>query len=71
METDEKNKATHETSGDQEPGGHAGLDRHEGQTNNGTIGGTGSDLDKTTERLGGSPHQKEKDDTAAAKNDGE
>lgn len=42
-----------ESSGDQPSGGVMGLDRSEGQTNNGVIGGTGSDLDQATERLGG------------------
>ena len=54
-ENNQQGEKKMESSGDQPSGGVMDLDRSEGQTNNGVIGGTGSDLDKATERLGGSP----------------
>jgi len=62
MTSEENKKTGEETSGDQVESGPAGMDRNEGQTLNGTVGGTGSDLDSTSERLGGS--EKETSDSS-------
>jgi hypothetical protein len=57
MANDENKNQSAETSGDQKPGGVADLDRNEGQTLNGVVGGTGSDLEQDTSRLGGNENK--------------
>ncbi len=63
MSNEQNTKAGEQTSGDQTAGGPAGIDRNEGQTLNGTVGGSGSDLENASQRLGGNEEiDKEKAD---------
>lgn len=67
MASEENTKQGEQTSGDQAAGGPSGMDRNEGQTQNGTIGGSGSELENATERLGGNAEQIEKGEGEAGK----
>ena len=53
MANKEDKKEDQKTSGGQKASEVMGMDRNEGQTLNGNVGGVGSDLENVSDRLGG------------------
>lgn len=64
--TNEENKEANKTS-TVKPDVAEGMDRNEGETFNGTIGGTGSDLDKASQRLENEREGDAENDTSTKK----